>query len=83
MLHLFHRVTTCTSEVTIDGMSNIHNLLGHTQYQYQYSGQPIAYRQPASPALYEAMASLTSSEVYSPAYLRSIGLSLEEQDDHS
>lgn len=75
------RVTTCSSEVTIEELSKAHNVLGHTQYQNHYSHQPVAFRQPASPALYEAMADLTSSEVYSPSYLRQLGLSLDERDD--
>ncbi|XP_041477189.1 angiotensin-converting enzyme-like [Lytechinus variegatus] len=75
------RVSTCSSEVTIDELSRAHNILGHTQYQNSYSHHPIAFREPASPALFEALADLTSSEVFSPAYLRQLGLPLDEQND--
>eukprot|EP00057_Strongylocentrotus_purpuratus_P027907 XP_011682381.1 PREDICTED: angiotensin-converting enzyme [Strongylocentrotus purpuratus] len=75
------RITTCSSEVTIDELSKAHNILGHTQYQNSYSHQPTAFREPASPALYEAIADLTSSEVFSPSYLRQLGLSLDERND--
>ncbi|KAL4229123.1 hypothetical protein ACF0H5_012162 [Mactra antiquata] len=74
------RIKMCTG-INMEDLITIHHEMGHTQYQMEYSHQPIPFRDGANPGFHEAIGDVMSLSVQTPKHLRKIGLLTSTEDD--
>jgi len=67
------RVKEC-AEPSMKQFMNAHHEMGHAQYYMQYRNQPEVFKQPANPAMHEAVGDAIALSVSTPEYLHKLNL---------
>ena len=64
----------CTDDYSCSDLNTMHQELGHTQYQQQYSHLPYVFQDGANDGFHEAIGELMALAGSTPKHLYDIGL---------
>ncbi|XP_072177209.1 angiotensin-converting enzyme-like [Diadema setosum] len=78
-----YRGQSCQDDVSMDTVADAVDLLGQTYYQREFADQPMALRDPASPALFKAIAGVPAIPVYQPGYQKQLGRRISDSDERN